>query len=346
MTLFPRRCPRPAQLLAVLACLGLVALAGAESGAPESLPAEVEPAAMSRFSTSEAGRIEKALVMETVSEDYDGSDMSFPSRVFVDRGTGEVYVVDGGNSRILVYTHDLYPLLSIGPSDGLDSPVGVAVDPDGYVFVAQASGKGGPQSRISVFNPALSWERDIVLQGFDGAESFRIRNILAAPKGGLYVTGEGFTGMVVLDAQGTFVRLVGVDDSVGGEAPRRAVISDMELDADGQLYLLSEEMGRVYVFDDAGGLQRSFGTKGGGPGKLSRPRGLALDERARRVLVVDYMRHTVNVYSWDGEYQFEFGGKGWRDGWFQFPNDIGVDAAGDVLVADTFNNRVQVMRLE
>ena len=39
---------------------------------------------------------------------------------------------------------------------------------------------------------------------------------------------------------------------------------------------------------------------------------------------------------------FEFGGKGWARGWFQYPNDIAVDTLGNVLVADTFNNRVQV----
>ncbi|BBD07177.1 NHL repeat-containing protein [Desulfovibrio ferrophilus] len=337
---------RSIRLMALLVLLGMVRLGAAEDVLPEDVPRSEEPAAMSHFSTQDENRAEKAVVMGTVFEDYEGLRMSFPSRVFVDRSNGEVYVVDGGNSRILVYTHDLYPLLSMGVSDGLESPVGVSVGSDGYVYVAQVPGKGGTQSRISVFNPALSWERDIVFQGFNGAESFRPRNVLVTPQGELYVSGDSFAGLVVLNADGVFVRLLSVEDSVGGEAPRQAMISDMELDASGRLYLLSEEMGRVYVFDGDGVLQRSFGKKGGGSGKLSRPRGIALDERERRVLVVDYMRHTVNVYSWEGEHLFDFGGKGWRDGWFQFPNDIGVDSVGDVLVADTFNNRVQVMRLE
>ena len=57
------------------------------------------------------------------------------------------------------------------------------------------------------------------------------------------------------------------------------------------------------------------------------------------------MRHTANVYARDGEFLFEFGGMGWRDGWFQYPSDIDVDAFGNVLVADTFNNRVQVLHV-
>jgi DNA-binding beta-propeller fold protein YncE len=330
-----------------LVLIGLLQLAAAQEGtAQEEMPLQEEPVVLGQFSPQDVVVAEKAEVIGTVFEDYDGLRMSFPSRVFVDRDNGEVYVVDGGNSRVLVYTYDLYPLLSIGVSDGLESPVGVAVGGDGYVYVAQVPGKGGTQSRISVFNPALSWERDIVFQGFAGAEAFRPRNLLVTPQGEFYVTGDRFTGLVILDADGAFVRLLNVEDSVGGEAPRQAMISDMVLDSSGLLFLLSEEMGRVYVFDGNGVLQRSFGNKGGGPGKLSRPRGIALDELGRRVLVVDYMRHTVNVYSWEGEHLFDFGGKGWRDGWFQFPNDIAVDAAGDVLVADTFNNRVQVMRLE
>ncbi|MBU1001575.1 MAG: NHL repeat-containing protein [Proteobacteria bacterium] len=346
MISFPGRRLNPAALVAALLCLGLVSLGSAEDLITESLSPVAEPTAMGRFSPQEADRLEKAGVMAIVCEDYDGLNMSFPSRVFVDRNNGEVYVVDGGNSRVLVFTHDLYPLLIIGTSDGLESPVGVAVDNDGFVYVLQAPGKGGVESRISVFNPALSWERDLLFQGFQGAESFKPRNILVTPQGELYVTGDGFTGLVVLDAEGTFIRQLSVEDSVGGEAPRRAMIIDMELDSAGCLYLLSEEMGRVYVFDAQGVPLRSFGSKGGGPGKLSRPRGIALDEDSRRVLLVDYMRHTVNVYSWDGEHLFDFGGKGWREGWFQFPNDIGVDSTGNVLVVDTFNNRVQVMHLE
>ena len=58
--------------------------------------------------------------------------------------------------------------------------------------------------------------------------------------------------------------------------------------------------------------------------------------------VVDYMRHTITVYNRDGTFIFEFGGLGWGEGWFQHPGDLAVDNEGRIIVADTFNQRVQV----
>ena len=101
-------------------------------------------------------------------------------------------------------------------------------------------------------------------------------------------------------------------------------------------------MGGVFVYSKLGKFLFKIGIKGGSSGKLSRPRGLALDEKQGLVFVVDYMRHAVNVYSLEGEYLFEFGGKGQGRGWFAFPSDICFDAQDHLWVADTFNGRVQV----
>lgn len=56
------------------------------------------------------------------------------------------------------------------------------------------------------------------------------------------------------------------------------------------------------------------------------------------------MRHTVSAYDKEGKYLYEFGGLGWGEGWFQYPKDLSVDPAGKVLVADTFNNRIEVFK--
>jgi len=86
----------------------------------------------------------------------------------------------------------------------------------------------------------------------------------------------------------------------------------------------------------------AFGEKGGSSGKLSRPRGIAIDESGGRMYIVDYMRHTITVYDRKGKYLFEFGGLGFDPGWFWFPNYISVDKRGRVYVADYFNHRIQV----
>ena len=288
----------------------------------------------------------KITCLQIIREDYEGLPLSYPCKVLVDSVKKEIYVADSGNSRILVYTHDFYPLLSIGKSDGVEAPVGLAVDPEGYLFIAQSPTTKHKKGRISVLNPCLRWKKDIFLDGFEGADNFNPTDIAINNKGYLYVTGTAHRGVVVLDKFGTFSHLLTPTDKLGKAPVEKARICDVEIGNRGHIYLLSEDMGRIYVYDPDERFLFKFGQKGGGSGKLSRPRGMAVDSRNKRIYVIDYMRHTASAYSDDGRFLFEFGGKGWAKGWFQYPNDIAVDTLGNVLVADTFNGRVQVLKIE
>jgi DNA-binding beta-propeller fold protein YncE len=289
----------------------------------------------------------KVTCLHVIQEDYEGLRLSYPSKLFVDVVKREIYVTDSGHSRILVYTHDFYPLLSIGKPDGVETPVGLAVDAKGYLFVAQSPGKKHPRARISVFSPSLRWQRDIFFTGFEDADSFRPQNIAINKVGMLYVAGSGYPGVLVLDKDGMFSHLLTPMDSLGQGEEEKATLCDVEIDEAGKIYLLSEDMGRIYVYDEKEQFLFKFGKKGGSSGKLSRPRGIAVDNGEKRIYVIDYMRHTASAYSSaEGRFLFEFGGKGWGRGWFQYPSDISVDTAGNVLVADTFNNRVQVLSVK
>jgi DNA-binding beta-propeller fold protein YncE len=314
-----------------------------ESGAGESQESQDEAALPA---SSDQPVRKKITCLHVIQEDYSGLRLSYPSKLFVDAVKREVYVTDSGHSRILVYTHDFYPLLSIGKPDGVETPVGLAVDAEGYLFVAQAPGKKHPKARISVFTPSLRWQRNIFFTGFEDAESFRPQNIAINKVGMLYVAGSGYTGVVVLDRDGMFSHLLMPMDGLGQGEEEKATLCDVEIDEAGKIYLLSEDMGRIYVYDEKEQFLFKFGKKGGSSGKLSRPRGIAADNGEKRIYVIDYMRHTASAYSAEGLFLFEFGGKGWGRGWFQYPSDISVDTSGNVLVADTFNNRVQVLSVK
>lgn len=287
---------------------------------------------------------EKISVEHIILEDYDGVRLSHPSRLFHDPFRRETYVVDSGNNRILIYAHDFFPLMSIDKTDGIEFPVGLALGPEGNLFVTQSSTKKYPTGRLSVFNASLKWKRDISFEGFEGADRFSPSNIAINKDGFLYVTGRGYPGVVILDKDGKFSHTLAPVDLFAGET-MEATIVDVEIDNYGKIYLLSEEFGRVYVYDAQEKFLLKFGQKGGGTGKMSRPRGLAVDSLKKRIYIVDYMRHTVSAFSMEGKFLFEFGGLGWSKGWLQFPSDICTDREGNVLVADTFNNRVQAFKI-
>ena len=309
--------------------------------------ASTDPSKQSVSDTeADQSKPKKITCLSIIWEDYKGKKLSYPSKLFVDSVMKEIYVTDSGNGRILVYTHDFYPILCIDESDGIKSPIGLAVDPDGYLFVAQSSGSNQKRARISVLSPSLKWKKDIFFEGVEGSDNFNPKNIAISKAGRLYVAGSNSRGVVVLNKDGTFSHLLSPVDCLGKGEEQKATICDVEIDSSGRIFLLSEDMGRVYVYDDKENFLFKFGTKGGSSGKLSRPRGLAVDDLSKRIYLIDYMRHTANAYSEDGHFLFEFGGRGWGKGWFQYPCDIVVDTAGNVLIADTFNQRVQVLKIE
>ncbi|MBU0730578.1 MAG: NHL repeat-containing protein [Proteobacteria bacterium] len=121
-------------------------------------------------------------------------------------------------------------------------------------------------------------------------------------------------------------------------------IIDVVISREGNIFLLSEFRSKIYVYDSRENFLFSFGSKGGTSGKMSRPQNLALDEKWGVVYIVDYMRHTILVFSMrSGRFLFEFGGRGWSEGWFNYPKHVAVNRLGQVIVADYFNHRVQIM---
>ncbi|MEC4685278.1 MAG: NHL repeat-containing protein [Nitrospirota bacterium] len=260
----------------------------------------------------------------------------FPSFVWAEPVSNEVYVIDG-KSRIIIYTSDFFPLFTLDSRKGIESPQGLTLDAEGNMYVAQSATKDNPRHRISVFNACLKWVRDIYLEGFEGSESFNPYRLAMDKAGNIYVAGSYFPGVLVLTNQGRFLEVISPE-----EEGRKVKLNDVTLDKAGRIYLVSEEMGHIYVYDENRKFLFKFGRKGGSTGKLSRPMAVGVDNRNGRMYVVDYMRHTVSVYDKDGKYLFEFGGLGLSAGWFQFPRDISVDSTGRILIADTFNNRVEV----
>ena len=114
-------------------------------------------------------------------------------------------------------------------------------------------------------------------------------------------------------------------------------------DSEGHIYVLSEETSKIYVYSPTEELLFSFGQKGGSTGKMSRPKSIAVDEKKKALYVVDYMRHTILIFDLGGKFMYEFGGMGTGPGWFQYPVGLALNKKGNLIVADLFNQRVQIL---
>ncbi len=277
--------------------------------------------------------------LDSILYDEEDGRLSFPSFVYAEPVRDEIYVIDG-KSRIIIYTSDLFALFTLDKRKGIEAPQGLTLDAEGRLYVAQAKSVSNPRPRISVFNACLKWERDIYMQGFEGSDSFVPFRLAIDKNGNIYVAATYFPGVLVLDEKGGLTEIITPEEN-----GRKVKLTSVTLDREGKIYLVSEEEGRVYVYDKDRKFLFKFGVKGGSSAKLSRPLAVGIDNRNGLMYVVDYMRHTVNIYDRGGEYLAEFGGLGWGKGWFQYPREISVDRKGRILVADTFNNRVEVYEL-
>ncbi len=295
------------------------------------------------------GRAQQAEVKVIAILEHDdlGEKFSFPAYLAYDSVRDELYIVDTARGKIIIFSPDLFPIFSLGKGRGVISPAGLTIDKEGNIYLCQGSSTIEPRPHLSIFNGAAIKVKDIFFSGFKGAKEFVPRSIALGKNGHLYVTGLNYKGLIVLDKSGHYLKTIAPKDSfIPKNPPHEVTLSDVFVDANGRLYLLSEAMGRFYVYDENEKFLFKGGQKGGGPGKLSRPRGICADPKRGLIYVVDYMRHTGQAYDYNtGKLKFEFGGRGWSPGWFNYPTDIMVDKFGRIYVADLFNHRVQVLEV-
>ncbi len=272
-----------------------------------------------------------------ILDDEEGK-LSMPNFVMIDRKMNEVYVVDG-RSRIMIYSSDLFPLYILNSESGVESPQGLALDEQGNLYVAQAASKSESRQRISIYKSCLRKDRDIYIDNLKGVENFIPHRLAVDKKGNIYVSASNSTGVLVLSNEGNLI-----DIMTSEENGRKVRLTNVTLDNKGNIYLVSEVEGHVYIYDQNRKFISKFGEKGGSSGKLSRPRAVAIDSLNGKMFVVDYMRHTITIYTSSGSYFHEFGGLGRGEGWFYHPTDIAVDSNGRLFIADLFNNRVQILK--
>lgn len=92
---------------------------------------------------------------------------------------------------------------------------------------------------------------------------------------------------------------VGVAD--GAEHEMFGQVSAVAFDDDGRLYVLDRGSHRVAVFSPDGRFVRMFGRRGGGPGELQAPVGIAVS--GDEVLVLDLAHGAIVVYDRDGAHR-------------------------------------------
>lgn len=214
-------------------------------------------------------------------------------------------------------------------SEEILNPAGVAVGPDGDIYVAEAG-----RHRVLVLGPDLKTRRAIGRRGSGAADLLDPRSVAVAADGRVFVADTGNHRVQVFDAHGEHQLGWGGRGREAGQfhTPCAVVI------ADERVYVVDEGNRRVQVFD-AGG--QPLGILGG-PDTLTAPVDAAVDD-AGNVYVLDADRSAVRVFDAGGQSAGTWGEWGSQTGMLADPGGI-CFRGGLLYVADSTNQRIQVHR--
>lgn len=218
-----------------------------------------------------------------------------------------------------------HALVGAGDEPRMVQPYGIAVGPDGKIYVADTYG-----AAVHVF--------DLVNPGYSAIRVEGESLIGVGVAGGrLFVTDSTTGRLLCLDAKGRTLWTRGRRD--GFVRPTGLVT------ASDRLYVVDTGAHRVDVVSFGGTILASFGERGGGPGQFNFPTNIARGADGR-LYVTDTMNFRVQVFSPDGRYLSAFGQLGDGSGDFDKPKGIAIDSDGHIYVVEGFNDVVQIFDAE
>jgi DNA-binding beta-propeller fold protein YncE len=238
---------------------------------------------------------------------------------------GAVVVADTGNHRLVLMSfkeNALQPGIPIKLPE-LGSPSRVQIDSHGDVLSLDRGARR--IARIGAGATFMGYVTPTGVPGPLGITAFKV-----GPADSLVLLDGPGARVVVLDAAGAFVRALPL--------PAKSMITDVAVDTDGTLLLVDAQSKSVFaakpLATEFTPFSQSLGETLSFPGYLApAPRGL--------YYLIDVNGQGLVVLSHEGKFAGRQLSIGWTEGLVYYPQQICVDAKGDVLVADRNNNRVQ-----
>ncbi|MEI6126115.1 MAG: 6-bladed beta-propeller [Pseudomonadota bacterium] len=257
---------------------------------------------------------------------------SYPTRICLGPG-GRIYVSDAKLGSVFIYDTNQKVL---GELKNLASPLGVAVDVQGNIYV----GNNG-RDNVEVYSSAGDRLREIDNGGI------KMPNDLVLDKDtNIYVVDSLSDTVKVYSSDGRFLR--GIGSSGDGEGGLKFPVSLAILyQGAGELHVADQGHKKIQVYSLQGQFLRSYGevltNEAEWQGRFMKLQSIEADGRGR-IHALDIYQHKVQIFNAaTGQYIDSYGAFGINAGQLNVPLDILVNDIAEVLVTNSGNQKVEAV---
>lgn len=298
---------------------------------PLGLPVRLENVIDRDVAISRSGRLKRWLKRG----DDNGAFLARPYGVAWD-DDGSLLITDPGSGRLWRVGAKRKPESS--PRSTFESPMGVAVCPEGIVVTDSVAG------RVVLLDRRLRAVETIM-------ENLERPTGVACSSGRLLVVETGRHRVLLLNRPGDIGNGVVPAWKVEGEWGNRGEARGefnfpAAVTSNGRSIWIGDTLNfRVQQLDvETGRSGNVFGRLGSSPGEMPRIKGIAVD-REGQLWISDAHLDQVSIFGPDGRFLMFLGGPGSEVGQFAFPAGIAAHPDGRVAVVDSLNRRVQLFRV-
>jgi DNA-binding beta-propeller fold protein YncE len=283
-------------------------------------------------------------VVRFAADGNNGSEIVPPGTLQNPRGVAvratRMLVADDQHHRVAAFDTGGHLLASIGAGQGagpgqLNFPYGVAMDPQGRVFVADDMN----QRIVRYSTPATKYQYKARWGSYGTAPGQLAypRGVATNNSGELFVANTGNDRVDVFDASGTLKRSFGTSGRASGQFDAPLGVA---ADPSGIRAVTDSVNGRVQLLNPDGTVASIWGSPNPGPTILPNPVAVALDG-AGNGYVLDSRRSRIVFFDRaSATSPRTIGSEGSGPGQLSAPQALSIDAAGNIAVADYGNDRI------
>ena len=271
-------------------------------------------------------------------------ELSTPAGVAVD-SSGNVFILDSGNNRILRYNaagQYKGKLGETGSEAGAHflGPLRLKFDRQDNLWVSDTK-----NHRLQVFDSKLQFLTEVGSLGQDPAQFSHPGGMAFDSAGNLWVADTGNNRIQKFGPGGKNVLAIIPEDTIDpSDLPGRFNQPwSVCCDPLGTVYVTDTNNNRIQKFSSAGVNLDTIGTKGTEPGQFSLPTDVLID-REQNLYVVDTGNNRIQKFNQSFTFICQWGGEGDAARQFRVPQQMAEAPDGTLYVADAGNNRVQVYK--